>query len=107
MSDASIASPSPVTEIGPDELTLTWRPAVALIPAPSPVTEMAPEEVTATLASLKTRMPVPPPPLAREMPLDDVRFTSPPAKEDRLIPLPERPLIEMFPEVVAVTAPAL
>jgi hypothetical protein len=52
MSVASIASPFPVIEMGPDDVTETKFPAVALIPEPSPVTAIAPVEATETVPSL-------------------------------------------------------
>lgn len=52
ISVASIPSPAPVTEMGPDEVTETKFPAVASIPAPSPVTAIAPVEETETMPSL-------------------------------------------------------
>ncbi len=105
ISEASIASPAPVIEIGPDEFTVTPIPAVASIPVPSPVMDMAPLEARMSVPSVKAVMPVPP--CAREMSLDDATLTAPPANEDTLIPLAKRPLMEMLPEVVTLTAPPL
>ena len=52
-------------------------------------------------------MPFAPPPFAREISLEEVSFTAPPAKDSKLIPLAASPLVDMLPEVATLTAPSL
>ncbi len=105
MSKASIASPSPLTDMLPDELTVTWFPADALIPAPAPVTDMAPEEFTSTVPSLVATMPFPP--FASEMLLADAMSIAPARKESALMPLEATPLTAMSPELVSLIPPSV